>query len=88
MASDLIAALEQELAGYLRRGLADRAAQVREELRRLGGLVDATIAAGTVPAEPAETNPKKAATRARKPVEPSEEPEAPKTTKTARKGRT
>lgn len=85
MGQDLIAALEQELAGYIRRGLADRAEQVRTELRRLGGLVDATTAAGTVPAESAETTPKKPATRARKPVEPSDEPEAPKTAKTARR---
>ena len=49
----IIAALEQELAAYLRRGLADRADQVREELRRLGGSVP-TIAE-TVPTESAST---------------------------------
>lgn len=87
MAPDLIAALERELAGYLRRGLDDRAEQVREELRRLGGLVDATTAAGTVPVGSAEPSSNKPATRVRKPVEPSNEPEAPKTAKPARKGR-
>lgn len=32
----IIAALEKELAGYERRGLTDRANQVRQELTRLG----------------------------------------------------
>ena len=32
----IIAALEKELAGYERRGLKDRANQVRQELTRLG----------------------------------------------------
>ena len=37
MANDaLIEALRRELGGYIRRGLTDRAAQVRQELTRLG----------------------------------------------------
>lgn len=63
----IIAALEAELAGYVRRGLSDRAELVRQELRRLGSPADATIADGTVPVEPAST-PKKATTATRKPA--------------------
>lgn len=74
----LIAALEQELAGYLRRGLPDRADQVREELRRLGGSVP-TIAE-TVPTEPAST-PQKLTTSVRKPVERVKDAEGIKTPK-------
>lgn len=74
----LIAALEQELAGYLRRSLPDRADQVREELRRLGGSVP-TIAE-TVPTEPAST-PQKPTTSVRKPVERVKDAEGIKTPK-------
>ena len=68
----IIAALEQELAGYLRRGLPDRAEQVRQELRRLGSSV-ATIAE-TVPPEPASTTPEptRAPRRARERVRDAE----------------
>ena len=50
----LIAAYERELAGYRRRGLADRAKLVEEELRRLGRSPGATPRED-VPAEPAST---------------------------------
>jgi hypothetical protein len=79
----LIAALEQELAGYLRRGLPDRADQVREELRRLGGSVP-TIAE-TVPTEPAST-PQKPTTSVRKPVERVKDAEGIKTPKKPKRG--
>lgn len=60
----LIEALERELAGYIRRGLDQRAESVRAELRRLGRSPGATPRED-VPVEPAETP----ATRVRKPVE-------------------
>lgn len=63
----IIAALEHELAGYIRRGLKDRAALVEQELARLGRSPGATPSE-VVPAEPGST-PTKPATRARKPVE-------------------
>jgi hypothetical protein len=80
--AQIIAALEAELAGYIRRGLTDRADQVRHALRRLGG--STSTSAETVPTEPAST-PTKPARASRKPVEASEEAEAPKTAKTARR---
>ncbi len=79
----LIAALEQELAGYLRPGLPDRADQVREELRRLGGSVP-TIDE-TVPTEAAST-PEEPATRARKPQERVRDAEGIKTPKKPKRG--
>lgn len=78
----IIAALEQELAAYLRRGLADRAGQVREELRRLGGSVP-TIAE-TVPTESAST-PEEPARRARKPQERVRDAEGINTPQPAKK---
>ena len=50
----LIAAYEKELAGYRRRGLADRAKLVEEELRRLGRSPGATPREDVRP-EPAST---------------------------------
>lgn len=50
----LIAAYERELAGYRRRGLADRAKLVEEELRRLGRPPGDTPR-GDVPTGPAST---------------------------------
>ena len=79
----IIAALEQELAGYLRRGLPDRAEQVRQELRRLGSS-DATIAE-TVPTGPAGT-PQKPTTSVRKPVERVKDAEGIKTPKKPKRG--
>lgn len=75
----LIAALEHELADYLRRGKADRAAQVRQELARLGSS-DATHSE-TVPPETGGT-PEKAPTRARKAQERVRDAEPAKTAKT------
>lgn len=49
----LITALEAELAAYLRRGMTDRAEQVRHELRRIVGSVATTTE--TVPDGPAST---------------------------------
>lgn len=63
----IIAALEKELAGYIRRGLKDRATLVEQELARLGRSPGATPSE-VVPAEPGGT-PIKPATRARKTVE-------------------
>ena len=79
----IIAALEQELAGYVRRGLADRADQVRQELRRLGSSVP-TIAE-TVPPEPAST-PQKPTTSVRKPVERVKDAEGIKTPEKPKRG--
>lgn len=73
----LIAALRAELAGYLRRGLPERAKAVEQELARLG-LGSSVTADPVVQVEPGGT-PQKAATRARKPVEPSKKAPAPKT---------
>jgi len=58
----LIAALEKELAGYLRRGLTERAAAVRQEIVRHGGSPGATPRE-TVPAVPDTPAPKKAAAK-------------------------
>lgn len=86
MAPDvIIKALEQELAGYLRRGLSDRADQVRQELALLGGS-DATIAE-TVPVEEGGTTPEKPVRRARKPVEAPKASEATAPAKPPRKAR-
>lgn len=63
----IIAALEHELAGYIRRGLKERAKLVEQELARLGRSTGATPRE-IVPAEPDGT-PTTPATRARKPVE-------------------
>jgi cell division septum initiation protein DivIVA len=49
----IIAALEKELAGYERRGLKDRANQVRQELTRLGHSM--TTIVETVQAETVNT---------------------------------
>jgi cell division septum initiation protein DivIVA len=49
----IIAALEKELAGYERRGLKDRANQVRQELTRLGRSM--TTIVETVQAETVDT---------------------------------
>ena len=49
----IIAALEKELAGYERRGLKDRANQVRQELTRLGHSM--TTIVETVQAETVDT---------------------------------
>lgn len=77
-----IAALERELAGYVLRGLTDRAEQVRQALRRLGG--STSTSAETVPAEAAST-PTKPSKAARKPSKASKEAEAPNTAQTARR---
>lgn len=77
-----IAALEQELAGYIRRGLHDRAEQVRQEVRRLGGSV--TTSAETVPTESVGTT-RKPSKASESPVEATKEAEAPKTAKPARR---
>lgn len=58
----LIAALEQELARYLRRGLTDRAEQVQQEIVRHGGPPGATPR-GTVPTVPDTPAPKRAAAK-------------------------
>lgn len=50
----IIAALEAELAGYIRKGMKERAALVEEELRRLGRSPGATPRED-VPAEPTST---------------------------------
>ena len=49
----IIAALEKELAGYERRGLKDRANQVRQELTRLGHSMNTIVE--TVQAETVDT---------------------------------
>lgn len=79
----LVNALRQELAGYVRRGLPDRAKGVEEELRRLGCLTEATSPVEIVPSEPASTPPKPS-TRVRKPAEAPKAPQAPKSTKRAK----
>jgi hypothetical protein len=81
----LIAALETELAGYVRRGLGARADAVRAELARLGRSPGDTPRE-VVPTESGSTSTKKPATRSRKPAEAPKEPEAPKVPK-PRKGR-
>lgn len=80
--AQITAALEAELAGYIRRGLHDRADQVRQVLRRLGGSV--STSAETVPAEPVGTT-RKPAKPSGSPVEATKEAEAPKTAKPARR---
>ena len=80
--NSLIDALERELAGYIRRGLTDRADQVRAELRRLGSSERDTTE--VVPPESAKT-PQKAATRVRKPQDAPKEAEAPNTSAKRRK---
>lgn len=73
----LIAALRAELAGYLRRGLAERAKAVEAELARLG------FSAGATPPEVVQSEsgstPTIPAKRTRKPVEPPKPAEEPKT---------
>ena len=81
----LIAALEAELAGYLRRGLGSRADAVRAELVRLGRSNGATPAE-VVPSEPDGTPPPKPATRTRKPAEATKKAAAPKTPKRPKGG--
>ena len=81
----LIAALETELAGYIRRGLGDRADAVRAELARLGRSPGATPREA-VPSEPGGTPAKKSATRARKPAEATKKPAASKTPKRPKGG--
>jgi hypothetical protein len=55
----LLQALETELAGYIRRGLTDRARQVQQELLRLGRptvilpAVDVPSKSGSTPTPPA-----------------------------------
>jgi hypothetical protein len=71
----LIRALETELAGYIRRGLNDRANLVRKELIRLGRPTDIPPAVD-VPFE-SDSTPTIPATRARKaPQPPKVEPVA------------
>ena len=72
----LIEALEKELAGYVRRGLAQRAKDVETELRRLGWSPNAT-AGDVVPSESAST-PQKPSKAPRKPAEKPKASEAPK----------
>lgn len=73
----LIHALEQELAGYVRRGLAERAKAVEAELIRLGFSLVVTPSE-VVQAEP-DSTPQKPATRSRKAVETPKPSAAPKT---------
>lgn len=73
----LIEALEKELAGYVRRGLAARAKQVETELRRLGWSPGATPS-DFVPSEPTSTPAEKPAKPARKPAKAAEPEPAPK----------
>lgn len=73
----LIHALEQELAGYVRRGLAERAKAVEAELIRLGFSLVVTPSE-VVQAEP-DSTPQKSATRSRKPAETPKPSTAPKT---------
>lgn len=79
----LIAALEKELAGYIRRGLADRAALVRKELDRLGCPTESP-SIEVVPVEPVGTS-QKPARRATKPAEASKKAAQPKTARTPKK---
>ena len=81
----LIAALERELDGYIRRGLTARADAVRTELARLGCSPGATPRE-VVPSEPGSTPPQKATRRAQKPAPASNKPSAPKTPKRTRGG--
>lgn len=73
----LIHALEQELAGYIRRGLTERAKAVEQELRRLG-FSQVVTSSEVVQSEP-DSTPQKPATRVRKPAETPKESPAPKT---------
>jgi hypothetical protein len=61
----LIQALELELAGYIRRGLTDRARQVQQELLRLGRST-VSLPAENVPSK-SESTPTPPATSAQKP---------------------
>lgn len=81
----LIAALERELDGYVRRGLTVKADAVREELARLGCSPGDTPRE-VVPSEPGGTPPAKPARRATKPAPASKKPTAPKTPKKPRGG--
>ena len=74
----IIEALEKELAGYVRRGLATRAKAVETELRRLGWSPGATPS-GTVSTEPASTPAETPAKPSRKLSKPVKAEEAPKT---------
>ncbi len=76
----IIEALEKELAGYARRGLAARAKQVETELRRLGWSPDSTPS-DNVPSESASTPqelPAKAPGKASKAAKAEEAPKAPR----------
>jgi hypothetical protein len=76
----IIEALEKELAGYARRGLAARAKQVETELRRLGWSPGVTPS-DDVPTESASTpheKPAKPARKLAKAVEPEPAPKAPR----------
>jgi hypothetical protein len=78
-----IQALETELAGYVRRGLSERAHQVQQELIRLGRPMDTPFVAD-VPSE-SDGTPTKPATRVRTAPEPSKpEPPAKATAKKRR----
>ena len=74
----IIEALEVELAGYVRRGLAARAKQVETELRRLGWSPGATPR-DVVPSESVSTPEETPAKPSRKPSKPTKADEAPKT---------
>jgi hypothetical protein len=79
----LIEALRRELAGYIRRGLAERAKAVEAELDRLGFPIGATPR-GVVQTEPVSTPP----TPTKRAVKPSKAPDkapADKTPPTRRK---
>ena len=78
----IIAALEKELAGYERRGLKDRANQVRQELTRLGHSM--TTIVETVQAETVDTL-KDATTDAKTAVETAKKSTLTITSKPTRK---
>lgn len=79
----LITAYENELIGYRRRGLTERAALVEAELRRLGHLQGSTPR-GDVLVEPADT-PQVPPVVTEKPVKASEKVSAPKRPTTRKK---
>lgn len=81
----LLDALEKELAGYIRRGLSERAESVRAELHRLGGSAGATPPE-IVPSEPVST-PTEPTRSVRKPVERVSDAKGTKTPKKAEKGK-
>jgi len=68
----LIDALRRELDGYVRRGMAERAAAVRQELTRLGCSTDETPGE-VVPAGPGGT-PQKATRKKPEPPPPAPKP--------------